>query len=131
MKKSGLEALEEAIRFEKEARDYFLTAAGKAKNETARKLFEYIAEEEVRHIKVINQIHHRMKQTGAWDEKAEDHADMKTDPHPFLKLVKEASSKITAASDDLTVTRSSTPLSDSAERLSRHPACLRDQQGRG
>ena len=101
MKKSGLEALEGAIRFETEARNYFLAAAGKAKNETARKLFEYIAEEEIRHIKVINQLHHRMKQTGAWEDCADDHAEMKTDSHPFLKLVKEASSKITADSDDL------------------------------
>ena len=62
MSKSSLEALQEAVRLEKEGREYYLAAAGKAKNEATRKLFEYIAEEEVRHIKVINQIHNRMKE---------------------------------------------------------------------
>ncbi|NWG02286.1 MAG: ferritin family protein [Syntrophaceae bacterium] len=52
-------ALEEAIRFEMDGREFFLKAAEKAKSYFAKLIFETIAEEELGHIKRVEDIYHR------------------------------------------------------------------------
>ena len=53
------EALEEAIRFETDGREFFLKAAQKAKSYFAKLIFETIAEEELGHIKRVRDIFDR------------------------------------------------------------------------
>lgn len=53
------EALEEAIRFETDGREFFLKAAQKAKSYFAKLIFETIAEEELGHIKRVRDIYNR------------------------------------------------------------------------
>ena len=50
-------ALEEAIRFETDGREFFLRAAEKAKSYFAKLIFETIAEEELGHIKRVRDIY--------------------------------------------------------------------------
>ncbi len=52
-------ALEEAIRFETDGREFFLKAAEKAKSYFAKLIFETIAEEELGHIKRVRDIYER------------------------------------------------------------------------
>lgn len=52
-------ALEEAIRFEMDGRDFFLKAAEKSKSYFARLIFETIAEEELGHIQRVKDIYER------------------------------------------------------------------------
>ena len=52
-------ALEEAIQFEMDGRDFFLKAAQKAKSYFAKLIFETIAEEELGHIKRVKAIYDR------------------------------------------------------------------------
>ena len=52
-------ALEEAIRFETDGREFFLRAAEKAKSYFAKLIFETIAEEELGHIKRVRDIYER------------------------------------------------------------------------
>lgn len=54
-------ALEEAIRFETDGREFFLKAAEKAKSYFAKLIFETIAEEELGHIKRVKDIYDRSK----------------------------------------------------------------------
>jgi len=58
--KNGMrKALEEAIRFETDGREFFLKAAEKAKSYFAKLIFETIAEEELGHIKRVKDIYDR------------------------------------------------------------------------
>jgi rubrerythrin len=52
-------ALEEAIRFETDGREFFLKVAEKAKSYFAKLIFETIAEEELGHIKRVKDIYER------------------------------------------------------------------------
>jgi rubrerythrin len=52
-------ALEEAIRFETDGREFFLKAAEKAKSYFAKLIFETIAEEELGHLKRVRDIYER------------------------------------------------------------------------
>jgi rubrerythrin len=52
-------ALEEAIRFETDGREFFLKAAQKAKSYFAKLIFETIAEEELGHVKRVRDIFDR------------------------------------------------------------------------
>jgi rubrerythrin len=52
-------ALEEAIRFEIDGREFFLKAAQKAKSYFAKLIFETIAEEELGHIQRVKEIYDR------------------------------------------------------------------------
>ena len=101
MKKSGLEAFKEAVRFEKEGRDYFLEAAGNARDETTRAIFEQIAEEELLHIKVINRIYHRLQETGTWQEDAEDLAGFKGGKNRFQQLAGVGAAQMAVSADDI------------------------------
>ena len=101
MKKSGLKAFQEAVRFEKEGREYFLAAANSAKDETTRAIFEQIAEEELLHVKVINRIYQRLQNTGTWVEDAEDLAGFKGGKNRFQQIAGEGAAKVGASSDDI------------------------------
>ncbi len=101
MGKGNLEALAGAIRFEKEGRDYFLSSAKKVKNDTTRELFEQMAREEIKHIKVVNDIYERVKETGGWEEKKEDFASLKGKKNIFLEIAKSVSSQIETYTEDL------------------------------
>lgn len=58
--KEGMrKALEEAIQFEMDGREFFLKAAARAKSYFAKLIFETIAEEELGHIKRVKDIYDR------------------------------------------------------------------------
>ncbi len=57
-------ALEEAIRFETDGREFFLKAAQKAKSYFAKLIFETIAEEELGHLKRVRDIFDRSATSG-------------------------------------------------------------------
>ena len=52
-------ALEEAIRFEVDGREFFLQAAEKAETYLAQSIFKVLAEEELGHIQKVKEVHRR------------------------------------------------------------------------
>ncbi len=60
MEKSGIQkALEEAIRFEIDGREFFLQAAEKAETYFTKSIFKVLAEEELSHIQRVKEVHKR------------------------------------------------------------------------
>ena len=60
MEKSGIQkALEEAIRFEADGREFFLQAAEKAETYFTKSIFKVLAEEELSHIQRVKEVHRR------------------------------------------------------------------------
>jgi rubrerythrin len=60
MEKSGIQkALEEAIRFEVDGREFFLQAAEKAETYLTKSIFKILAEEELGHIRKVKEVHGR------------------------------------------------------------------------
>ena len=53
---AGSEIVELGIQIEKNGRDFYNTLSGQTKNEKAKGLFEFLAEEEARHIQVFKKI---------------------------------------------------------------------------
>jgi rubrerythrin len=60
VEKSGIQkALEEAIRFEVDGREFFLQAAEKAESYFTKSIFKVLAEEELSHIQRVKEVHRR------------------------------------------------------------------------
>jgi rubrerythrin len=60
MEKSGIQkALEEAIRFEVDGREFFLQAAETAETYFTKSIFKVLAEEELSHIQRVKEVHRR------------------------------------------------------------------------
>jgi len=60
VEKSGIrKALEEAIRFEVDGREFFLQAAEKAETYFTQSIFKVLAEEELSHIQRVKEVHRR------------------------------------------------------------------------
>ena len=60
MEESGIQkALEEAIRFEIDGREFFLEAAEKAETYFTKAIFKVLAEEELGHIQRVKEVHRR------------------------------------------------------------------------
>jgi rubrerythrin len=60
VEKSGIQkALEEAIRFEVDGREFFLQAAERAETYLTKSIFKVLAEEELGHIQRVKEVHRR------------------------------------------------------------------------
>jgi rubrerythrin len=60
-----LEPLRIARRLEEEGRQFFIDTARKTESKLARQTFEFLANEEVRHLEKINQFYHSLEKEGA------------------------------------------------------------------
>jgi rubrerythrin len=66
MNDAALVALEQAIRFESDGRDYYLAASAQAKNPLAAKLFLALADEEKDHVRRVREIYEELKDKPGW-----------------------------------------------------------------
>ena len=69
-KKSGLDALEAAIKFEEDGRTFFLNASKKTKQQYGRLMFQSIADAELEHIQRIREVYDSVTKTGDWPDSA-------------------------------------------------------------
>ena len=97
-------ALEEAIRFEIDGREFFLKAAQKAKSYFAKLIFQTIAEEELSHIQRVKEIYNRSatseKQIGSSQGLKEDVLE-----NIFQQAKKQVGEKIIVDADELEAIR--------------------------
>lgn len=61
MPKSDLKILETAIKLEEDGRNFYLKASKQAKNLPAKRLLSSLADEELKHIERISEIHEGLK----------------------------------------------------------------------
>ena len=66
MPKTDLKILESAIKLEEDGRKFYLKASKEAKNVPAKKLLASLADEELKHIELINQIQEGLKEDKDW-----------------------------------------------------------------
>jgi rubrerythrin len=66
MNDAALVALEQAIRFESDGRDYYLAASAQVKNPLAAKLFLALADEEKDHVRRVREIYEELKDKPGW-----------------------------------------------------------------
>jgi rubrerythrin len=66
--KSGLDALEAAIKFEKDGRKFFLDASRKTKQRYGQLMFQSIADAELEHIERIREVYDSLTKTGEWPD---------------------------------------------------------------
>lgn len=69
-KKTGMDALQRALKFEVEGRKYYLEAMEKTRNPIAKSLFETLAHEEERHMGFISELHAKLDAEGEWPKEA-------------------------------------------------------------
>lgn len=70
MDKAKLEALSRAMELEIDGRKFYLNAAAKSANEASRKLFEYLADQELHHQTRIKEIYGRLERGEEWPKAA-------------------------------------------------------------
>lgn len=66
MSDASLIALEQAIRFESDGRDYYLQTAERLANPLAKALFRSLATEEIGHIQRVREIYEELKDKPGW-----------------------------------------------------------------
>lgn len=67
--KSGLDALEAAIKFEEDGRKFFLDASEKTKQKYGKLMFRSIADAELEHIERIREVYDSLTKTGDWPDR--------------------------------------------------------------
>jgi len=67
--KSGLDALEAAIKFEEDGRKFFLDANEKTKQKYGKLMFRSIADAELEHIEEIREVYDSLTKTGDWPDR--------------------------------------------------------------
>jgi rubrerythrin len=68
-RKSGLDALEAAIKFEDDGRKFFLDASKKTKHRYGQLMFQSIADAELEHIERIQEVYDCLTRTGDWPDR--------------------------------------------------------------
>jgi rubrerythrin len=66
--KSGLDALEAAIKFEEDGWEFFLDASKKTKQRYGQLMFQSIADAELEHIERIREVYDSLIKTGEWPD---------------------------------------------------------------
>ena len=67
-KKSGLDALNAAIKFEEDGRRFFLDASKKTKQQYGRLMFQSVADAELEHIERIREVYDSLTKAGDWPD---------------------------------------------------------------
>lgn len=68
MPKSDLKILEAAIKLEEDGRNFYLKASKQAKNLLAKRLLSSLADEELKHIERISEIHEGLRSKRSWSD---------------------------------------------------------------
>jgi rubrerythrin len=66
MDKMKLEALSRAIELEMEGRKFYLEAAAKSQNDFGKQMFQYLADQELRHQERIKAVYETLERGGEW-----------------------------------------------------------------
>jgi rubrerythrin len=100
-----LEALQLALKMEGDGRQFFLEARDKATHPLAKETFQSLAEWELEHMRIIEQFHASLKDTGEWEsveqlqtKKGEATKTFKT---AFQKVRENIDETVKAKADDL------------------------------
>jgi|GEM_PF-646801 len=89
-RRSGLEALKAAIKFEKDGRKFFLDANKKTKQKYGQLMFRSIADAELEHIKRIREVYDSLIKTREWP----DRPALFTKKSPLKNVFEEAREKL-------------------------------------
>ena len=89
-KKSGLDALKAAIKFEEDGRKFFLDAGKKTKQRYGQLMFQSIADAELEHIQRIREVYDSLTKTGDWP----DSPALFTPPTPLKNIFEEARERL-------------------------------------
>ena len=99
--KVAIEALRQAMLNEEKTRDFYVEAEEKATDEKARQMFKELAEEEVLHMKIVQEQYELLKTGGGWTSVAdfEDLSDVDIRPLEFKRADMDV--HVTDATTDL------------------------------
>ncbi len=115
-KKSDLNALQLALKMERDGRNFFLEAKEKASHSLAKKTFQSLADWELEHMKIIERFHVSLKNRDKWEsvqglqlKKGEAIRAFKT---IFEELREEIDRTVPADADDLETYRMAIGIED-------------------
>ena len=107
---STTQALEIALKMEKEGREFYLKAGQKSQNELGQKLFRSLADAELEHMEKIKQIHAALTGTTRWPEGETSFAKGKLPHTIFAEALDNLGRLVKATSDDLEALRTGMDL---------------------
>lgn len=95
LRRKYMNAIEIAIRMEKDAIDFYTTAAGKTKNPVGKKMFLSITEDEKRHLRMLSEIFREV------DIRIEEVSPMKNIKTVFESMKDSMMKRVEATKDEL------------------------------
>ena len=103
--KSTTQALELALKMEKEGREFYLKAGQKSRNELGQKLFRSLADAELEHMEKIKKIHDAIHGTVSWPEGKTSFAKGKLPYTVFAEALDNLGQLVKATVDELEALR--------------------------
>lgn len=107
---SSTQALEIALKMEKEGREFYLKAGQKNKNELGQKLFHSLADAELEHMEKIKKIHEAILSTAKWPEGKTSFVKGKLPQTVFTEALDNLGHLIKATTDELEALRTGMEL---------------------
>ena len=107
---STTQALEIALKMEKEGREFYLKAGQKSKNQLGQKLFQSLADAELEHMEKIKKIHAALAGTARWPGGETTFVKGKFPPTVFAEALANVGRLVKATSDDLEALRTGMDL---------------------
>jgi rubrerythrin len=102
---STTQALELALKMEKEGREFYLKAGQKSKNQLGQKLFRSLADAELEHMEKIKRIHTALTGNARWPEGDTSFVKGKLPRTVFAEALDNLGQLVKATSDDLEALR--------------------------
>jgi rubrerythrin len=107
---SSTQALELALKMEKEGREFYLKAGQKSRNELGQKLFRSLADAELEHMEKIKKIHEALRGTASWPESKTSFAKGKLPHTVFAEALDNLGKLVKATVDELEALRTGMDL---------------------
>ena len=109
-KESTTQALELALKMEKEGREFYLKAAQKSQNELGQKLFRSLADAELEHMEKIKAIYDAIRRAGSWPEAKTSFVKGKLPHTVFAEAIDNLGKLVKDTSDELQALRTGMDL---------------------
>jgi len=112
-----LEALDFALKFEREGKEFYEKAAKITDNPLGKEIFQTLAKEEVLHMKKIEEVYQNIEKEGGWDQRITAICDSKLLKTAFAEAMEKIDTEIKASTSDLDALKKAMEMEERGENL--------------
>ena len=110
--KKTAHALETALQMEKEGQEFYYKAELKSTNPLTKNLFKNLAEQEIVHMQIINEIYQKISGTAGWPEIETNFKHAKSLRNVFQEAIDSMDKEVKASSDEVEALQTAMNMED-------------------